>query len=96
MKPYKLSWYLPGAYHVIDRATGQRCGWVLAAYYGWEGHVEDPPNYMSWPDWEQYRLRSRTADVVYERWLSLRESGATLTTGYARSTSTARLSAISR
>lgn len=37
--PYKVVAYEPGAADVIDRATGEKVGYVLAAFRGWEAFL---------------------------------------------------------
>ena len=64
MKPYKVRPFEIGAAEVIDRATDERVGYVLAAYRGWHAFLEsDPGHALRVGTWHCERL-DRTFDVI--------------------------------
>jgi len=62
MKPYKVCWYDFAAYNVVDREHGDRVGFVLAAYKGWDAMSLVPHHRFI----GNYRLRRDAVEAVWE------------------------------
>ena len=62
MKPYKVVAYEPGAAHIVDRATGEYIGVVVANYHSdWEGYLTDSES-------GRVAFRKYRADCAAEVW----------------------------
>lgn len=73
--PFKVVPYDIGAANVIDRASGEKIGYVLGVYCGWEAFLSLTPGVplvfekRRWPDWRIAKvMRSDTYDVVVTKY----------------------------
>ena len=61
-RPYILRNYDHMAYHVIDRKTGEKVGYVLAGYTGWYAYLSSNPGVeVAHP-----RYRGEAAEAVWQ------------------------------
>lgn len=61
MKPYVMRRYDDKAYDIVDRGTGDKVGYVLAAYVGWYGYLRAPGRLVA-----HARYRGEAADAVWQ------------------------------
>jgi hypothetical protein len=67
MKHYKVVPWEPGGAHVVDRATGEEVGHVLADHLNnWEGIAPAPPEDGGHRVVGYFRLRSDAAQAVWD------------------------------
>lgn len=61
-QPYLVRSTGPGTADVVDRATGERVGWLRRTFDGWEGHASSPWRRVT----PHERYRGEAAGAVWQ------------------------------